>query len=211
MKDPKLSGGSDSYHERQAKTIRSRTNPPADLTGMRFGKWTVLKYAGQRLHYYRGHKYLTRIWLCRCDCGVQKEVPHHNLTGGHSKRCQQCFRTRGGMSSTKSTMLGETETKGKLAKEWQDLDAFRKDVGDPPAKGARLTRMIAPSHTLLGTPSGYIALLQHDPAFLQRLRKKSREERVAQDNMLQRIRNAKSSEERNRCMIAARKAGFSLD
>jgi hypothetical protein len=65
--------------KQQTKTIRSRTDPPADLTGMRFGKWMVLKNAGQKIRYYRGWKFSTRMWLCRCDCGVQKEVPHYNL------------------------------------------------------------------------------------------------------------------------------------
>jgi hypothetical protein len=51
---------------------RTRRNPPADLTGMRFGKWTVLKYAGK--------KSSKRMWLCRCDCGVQKQVTASSRT-----------------------------------------------------------------------------------------------------------------------------------
>jgi hypothetical protein len=60
----------------------------------------------------------------------------------------------------------------------------------------------------------YPGLLQTDPALLDRLkriRKKPSEERVAHDKMLLRIRNAKSRDKRNRCMIAARKAGYSLE
>ena len=62
----------------------SRSDPPADLTGMRFGKWTVLKYAGQKVRYYGGQRFSTRMWLCRCDCGVEKQVQHYNLTEGLS-------------------------------------------------------------------------------------------------------------------------------
>jgi hypothetical protein len=50
--------------KKQPKTIRKRTkrsNPPKDLTGKRFGKWVVLKYAGEKVNH--------RLWLCRCDCG----------------------------------------------------------------------------------------------------------------------------------------------
>jgi hypothetical protein len=56
----------------------------------------------------------------------------------------------------------------------------------------------------------YPALLENDPAFLKQIRKKSNEERVARETMLMQIRNAKSRDERNRYMIAARKAGNSL-
>jgi hypothetical protein len=56
-------------------------------------------------------------------------------------------------------------------------------------------------------------LLKNDPALLdahKQRRKKSMEERVAHDKMLLQIRNAKSTAKRNRCMIAARKAGYTL-
>jgi hypothetical protein len=197
--------------KRQAKSIRSRINPPADLTGMRFGKWTVLKYAGQRIRCHGGQRFSTRMWLCRCDCGVQKEVPHYNLTGGLSKKCQQCCRTRHGMSSTKIyERWRRLRESGQLPKEWQDFDAFRKAIGDPPDKKAYLTRFDRTKpHSPRNTFWMYPALLQNDPALLQRLRKKLKEERVAHDKTLLRIRNAKSRDERNRCMIAARKAGYS--
>ena len=198
--------------KRQTKS--SRTDPPADLTGKRYGKWTVLKYAGQRIRYWRGQKFSTRMWLCRCDCGVQKEVPHYTLTGGHSKKCQQCCRTRHRMFSTKIYCAwGNLKQGGKLPKEWQDFDAFRRAIGDPPDKKAYLTRYDrtrphSPENTFWMCP----ILLQNAPVLLdahKQRRKKSMEERIAHDKMLMRIRNAKSGEERNRCMIAARKAGYS--
>jgi hypothetical protein len=200
--------------KRQPKSIRSCTDPPADLTGTRFGKWTVLKYAGQRIRYWRGQKFSTRMWLCRCDCGVQKQVPHYNLTGSRSKQCRECCRLRHGMSSTRLYHTWDNlKRSGKLAKEWQDFDAFRKAVGDPPDKKAYLTRYDGTkSHSPENTFWMYPGLLQNDPALhnlLKQIRKKSREERIAHDKMLMRIRKATSTKERNRCMIAARKAGHS--
>jgi hypothetical protein len=102
---------------------------------------------------------------------------------------------------------------GQLPKEWQDFDAFRKAVGDPPDKNAYLTRYdLTKPHSSQNTFWMYPALLKNDPTFqnrLKQIRKKLREESVAHDKMLMRIRNAKSMAERNRCMIAARKAGYS--
>lgn len=200
--------------KRQAKSIR--TDPPADLTGMRFGKWTVLKYAGQNVYYSAGQKVSTRMWLCRCDCGVQKEVPHHNLTRGLSKKCQQCCRTSHGMSSTNIYKRWQwLRQSGKLSKEWQDFDVFRKAVGDPPDKKAYLTRYDRTKpHSSQNTFWMYPALLQNDPALQNRLkqfRKKAREKRVAHEELLVRIRNAKDRDERKRCMIAARNAGYTLE
>jgi len=201
--------------KQQAKSIRSRTDPPVDLTGMRFGKWTVLKYAGQKARYYGGQRFSTRMWLCRCDCGVQKQVPHQNLTGGRSKKCQQCCRTRHSISSTKIYVLWRRlRQSGKLSKEWQDFDAFRKAVGDHPDKKACLERYDRTKpHSPQNTFWMYPALLQNDPAFqnrLKQIRKKLKEERVVHEELLLRIRNAKYRDERLRCMIAARKAGYTL-
>ena len=193
--------------KQQAKSVRSRSKSPADLTGLRFGKWTVLKYAGK--------KSSKRMWLCRCDCGVQKQVQHYNLTEGHSKKCQQCQYVRYGISSTELyERWRRLRQSGELPKEWQDFDVFRTVVGDPPCKKARLIRYDhTKPHSSENTFWMYPALLQNDPAFLDRLkriRKKSSEERVAHDEMLLQIRNATSKNERNRCMIAARKAGYSF-
>jgi hypothetical protein len=197
--------------KQQAKNIRSRSDPPTDLTGMRFGKWTVLKYAGQKAYYYGGKRCSKRMWLCRCDCGVQKEVQHHNLTEGLSTRCQRCCHTEHGMSSTRLYHTWENlKRSGRLAKEWRSFVAFRKAVGDPPDKTARLTRLDrtkphSPGNTFWMHPG----LLQRDLDSLKQRRKKVSEERVTHDKTLMRIRNAESRDERNHCMVAARDAGYS--
>lgn len=49
--------------------------PRQDLTGKRFGRWTVLSYAGNRK------------WTCVCDCGNIGEVYTGNLNNGSSQSC----------------------------------------------------------------------------------------------------------------------------
>lgn len=55
--------------------------------GQKFGKWTVLEYAGKderSNHFYK----------CQCECGIIKNVKKSNLTSGHSKSCFKCARKR---------------------------------------------------------------------------------------------------------------------
>jgi len=50
-----------------------------DLTGQRFGRWTVLKRVkGKRAN---------AAWLCRCDCGTESSVYSDSLRSGKSKSC----------------------------------------------------------------------------------------------------------------------------
>lgn len=51
-----------------------------DLTGEKFGRWTVLNRAENR---YGGQAY----WLCECECGTQKEVSGTFLRNGRSQSC----------------------------------------------------------------------------------------------------------------------------
>ena len=192
--------------KQQVKSIRIRSKSPADLTGMRFGKWTVLKYAGRR--YSGGQRFSTQMWLCRCDCGVQKEVAHYNLTGGQSTKCQQCQYVRHGIFSTKLHRAWKNlKQSGQLPKEWQDFDAFRKDVGDPPDKTACLKRLDrSKPHSAENT----LWLYPGSSRLFKQSRQKSTEERIQHEEKLRRIRSAKSLVERNRLMIAARKAGYTL-
>ena len=54
-----------------------------DLTGQRFGRWTVLRRAGNYGDYILdGHTSPT--WLCRCDCGAEGVVTGNNLRMGKS-------------------------------------------------------------------------------------------------------------------------------
>ena len=51
-----------------------------ELSGQRFGMLTVLSRAGNDRHG-------KALWLCRCDCGAEKNILGANLLRGHSKSC----------------------------------------------------------------------------------------------------------------------------
>jgi hypothetical protein len=54
-----------------------------DITGLKFGRWTVLQFAGYRT--YNSQRY--PFWKCRCECGTIAVVGGANLRKGHSKSC----------------------------------------------------------------------------------------------------------------------------
>lgn len=53
-----------------------------NLSGKRFGKWTVVDRAANR----GDHSY----WNCVCDCGMQSKIRSDNLRSNHSIQCQSC-------------------------------------------------------------------------------------------------------------------------
>lgn len=52
-----------------------------DLTGLKFGRLTVLGYAGKV-----GNTYIA-LWKCRCECGREKLVRVTHLNNGNSTTC----------------------------------------------------------------------------------------------------------------------------
>lgn len=81
-----------------------------DLTGLIFGDWEVLSYAG---HNSRG----LIIWLCRCVCGVEREVTGHNLKAGQSKGC----------GCKQKEKLLNLNGKGEFARNWKGGRYIDKD------------------------------------------------------------------------------------
>ena len=55
-----------------------------NLTGQRFGKWTVIERD------YKNTKPGRTMWLCRCDCGTITSVIGQALKNGKSKQCLKC-------------------------------------------------------------------------------------------------------------------------
>lgn len=72
------------------------TNLLAESPGTQYGRWTVIKYAGQSPN---GHK---RMLECECKCGKKRVVAKGNLCNGTSRSCgclhreltSRCFRKR---------------------------------------------------------------------------------------------------------------------
>lgn len=61
----------------QKETTRNRLQ---DLSGQRFGCWTVLSIADERVSN-------EIMWTCVCDCGTVKTVSGHSLKRGNSTSC----------------------------------------------------------------------------------------------------------------------------
>lgn len=57
-----------------------------DISGKKFGKLTVLHPTKKR------NPFGSVIWLCKCDCGNEKEIPYNSLVAWNSKSCG-CIRT----------------------------------------------------------------------------------------------------------------------
>lgn len=51
-----------------------------DMAGWRFVRWTVLRHSG---YTHRG----SARWLCRCDCGAERELQGDQLRRGRSQSC----------------------------------------------------------------------------------------------------------------------------
>ena len=67
------------------------------LVGVRFGLWIVLERRGKTAA-------AKRLWLCRCDCGVEKEVVAGNLKSGLSQSC-------GCVGKVKTAQMGRDRAK----------------------------------------------------------------------------------------------------
>lgn len=79
-----------------------------DLTGKRFGRWVVLKRGG-----YDSWKNLK--WLCRCDCGTEREVLGLSLRNGTSLSCG-CIQ-----KETAHSLGTHYMTKTRLYKIWENI------------------------------------------------------------------------------------------
>lgn len=57
---------------------------PNDLTGLKFGRLTVICKAGIQNQGKRGSR---SMWLCKCDCGNEKVVIRNSLVTGNTQSC----------------------------------------------------------------------------------------------------------------------------
>ena len=118
-----------------------------DLTGLRFGRLTVLRLA-PRID--------RKQWLCACDCGGTKITEAGRLRAGTVQSCG-CLRSVGGLSNTPIYYVWRAMLKRcsnpkhqawkfygargiKVCARWQSFDNFRADMGEPPT-GKSLDRI----------------------------------------------------------------------
>jgi hypothetical protein len=88
--------------------VQEELGKKIDLTGQRFGKWTVLGECEERT------KDGQTQWECLCDCGNKKIVRRSNLRSGSSKSCG-CMTSPDitGQRFGKWTVIGKTKLKDK--------------------------------------------------------------------------------------------------
>ena len=72
-----------------------------DLTGIKYGKWTVLKFSHK-------NKYNKSYWKCKCECGREFTVGTGALRSGKSKSCIHCANSHiGKRKSTNEYIIHE--------------------------------------------------------------------------------------------------------
>lgn len=81
---------------------------PADLTGQRFGRWTVLFFSG-----YTRHR--ARLWMCLCACGYTSTVMSYQLKSGDSTQCRRCAGRQAARKLGQRRRQGDKTTDGGAA------------------------------------------------------------------------------------------------
>lgn len=78
---------------------------PKDISGLRFGRLTVMEKAGVTNGGGRGSK---SLWRCKCDCGNEKVIMRNSLVSGNTKSCgcmerenKKVMHLKHGMSKTR--------------------------------------------------------------------------------------------------------------
>lgn len=130
-----------------------------DIGGERFGKLVAIHPTGKKRHGQH-------VWLCKCDCGAEKELPigslHHRGGGTQSCGCairdhNATYRTHG-QSRTKlyerwrsmKKRCTDTNTryykyyggKGvKVCERWESFENFLQDMGHPPGDNYQIDRI----------------------------------------------------------------------
>ncbi len=64
-----------------------RGNRFIDLTGQKFGRWTVIEL-------YSIATGSPTMWLCRCECGTKRPIQAGALSRGGSRSCRRCAMQR---------------------------------------------------------------------------------------------------------------------
>lgn len=64
------------------------SRPLESLVGRKFGRWTVLAFWEWR----KGKAARRAVWLCRCECGIEKAVEGNGLRKGMTGGCYPCSR-----------------------------------------------------------------------------------------------------------------------
>ena len=129
-----------------------------DLTGKRFGRWTVIRKADVK-------KDNRTTWLCKCDCGNEQTITGTNLIRGLTKSCgclkkeiitKHGHNRKGHVSSEYNSwhqMIQRCENPNdkrymdyggrgiKVCERWKSFENFLKDMGRKPSPRHSIDRI----------------------------------------------------------------------
>ena len=88
-----------------------------DLTGQKFGSWTVIKRAQDHIS-NSGNRFTA--WTCRCECGTAKDVVANSLLGGRSMSCG-CKQYDHSRLTAKANFTTHGDSKTRLYKIWAGM------------------------------------------------------------------------------------------
>lgn len=72
----------------KVKSCGCLSNPlPKDYVGRKFGRLTVLEYAGRKRKRMKNSAATINYWKCRCDCGNEVIIAQPELQNGHTLSC----------------------------------------------------------------------------------------------------------------------------
>lgn len=81
-----------------------------DLTGQRFGRWTVIARAKNMGKH--------PMWLCQCECGTEKVIAATSLSSGTTKSCG-CYRNE--VTVKRSKVHGKSHVGSRLYRTWKNM------------------------------------------------------------------------------------------
>lgn len=124
---------------------------PMDLTGRSFGNWTVLRSGESTVK----ATWSQPRWLCRCSCGLEKQVFQNSLVHGKSTGCGKSHKQSGGdlyriwahiknrCGNPRVPAYPDYGGRGIVVCErWvNDFNAFASDVGPRPSKSHSIDRI----------------------------------------------------------------------
>lgn len=88
---------SEEHRRNISAALRGRVKAK-NITGRKFGKWTVLRPAPKRL------RSTEAFWECKCECGTLGQVSSHRLQQGKSKGCLSCQKRKRPFESMYNTL-----------------------------------------------------------------------------------------------------------
>lgn len=142
-------------HTKQCMACR-KFSVHVNLTGMKLGGWTVIRYLGFRR---TGSASTVCEWLCRCECGKEKAIPSSHLLFRQNTRCRECASKARRVPDAERVCRWCPRKPTRLARECDACNRTacrngRDAEGRPIAKGARQVDPSAPCR-VCGGPVGH--------------------------------------------------------